>query len=395
MGRNINSAKLSKTLILSKVSQISIFSVYFNIKPEVIQHCIDTGELICSPIRDDNHPTCGFRYDNRGKLKFKDFAGYFWGDAFDAVALIINNIYNKTYNVNNKQDFIKILRHISITFKDIFYGQDKDINLINSINTSLLNIKKRKSNIELVVREWDKTDELYWNKIGVSIQYLNTHFVYPIEQYYIDRKVNPEPKYFYNSKDPCYAYLLGKDKTGICNIKLYFPKRSKEITRFITNCNHLEGIYNLDGNKYDIIVITKSTKDRLSIGATIKSIVPSTGGLQQSIGVINIPHETYKLRQNEYDWLCDKLSNNGKLVSLMDNDNVGMCEANWLRRNYHIIPIIIPYEYNSKDFAELVTNNNFEVVKCLITDAINYIINYERKNNKLIWDTKTGNTLPY
>lgn len=42
------------------------------------------------------------------------------------------------------------------------------------------------------------------------------------------------------------------------------------------------------------------------------------------ISVINISDETYKLRPLEYDWLKGKLSQNGKLVSLMDNDRIGM-----------------------------------------------------------------------
>ena len=91
MGRRINT-KLTKDFILSKVDQITIFSTYFNLPIETIQYCIDTGEFIVSPIRTDLHPTCGFRYNNRGKLKFKDFAGYFWGDCFDAAAYIISNI---------------------------------------------------------------------------------------------------------------------------------------------------------------------------------------------------------------------------------------------------------------------------------------------------------------
>ena len=31
----------------------------------------------------------------------------------------------------------------------------------------------------------------------------------------------------------------------------------------------------------------------------------------KTIGVVNIPHETYKLRQIEYDWLRSKLNRNG------------------------------------------------------------------------------------
>lgn len=378
MGRNINSFKLTKQYVLDKVSQITIFSTYLNLSNSIIQNCIDTGELICSPIRDDHHPTCGFKYDNKGKLKFKDFSGFFWGDCFDIVAYVMASMYKKSYDVSNKQDFIKILRHITFTFKDIFYGGEKDINLINDINVNIEAIKHRKQNIELVIREWNKADEEYWNQFGISLQFLNINLIYPIEQYYINREVNPNPKYYYNSNDPCYGYCLGKDRNGIYSIKIYFPFREKGTTRFITNCNHLEGIYNLNSNNYDIIVITKSTKDRLSIGNTLLNITTLYGRDNiGNIGIINIPHETYRLRQNEYDWLSKKLSDTGKLVSLMDNDNTGKAEANWLRHNYNILPIIIPKKYKAKDFAEFVCNNTFETVVNLTINTIKYINNYE------------------
>lgn len=397
MGRNINSSKLTKQTILSKISQVTIFSTYLNLSDKLVQYCIDTGELICSPIRDDVHPTCGFKYDNKGKLKFKDFAGYFWGDCFDIVALVMSSIYNKTYDVSNKEDFIKILRHITFTFKNIFYGQEKDINLVNEINTAIVNIKHKKPIIELVVREWNQNDVDYWQNFGISLAFLNLNFVYPVEQYYINRKINPEPKYYYRSNDPCYGYFLGQDRSGIYNIKLYFPFREKTITRFITNCNHLEGIYNLDRTDYDIIVITKSTKDRLSIGSALMRMTSLYGGGDKiSVGVINIPHETYKLRQNEYDWLASKLSRNGNIISIMDNDITGKCEAIWLKKNYNIIPILIPKEYNAKDFAELVYIHKFSNVIKLINKTINYITtNYGRKNNEYLWNTKENNSLPY
>lgn len=396
MGRNINSSKLTKQLILSKVSQVTIFSTYLNLSDKIVQYCIDTGELICSPIRDDVHPTCGFRYDNKGKLKFRDFAGYFWGDCFDIVALIMGGIYNKQYDISNREDFVKVLRHITFTFKDIFYGQEKDINLINEINTGIVAIKHKKPNIELVVRNWNEYDKEYWGKFGVPLQYLNINFIYPVEQYYINRKINPEPKYFYNANDPCYGYCLGQDRSGVYNIKLYFPNRNKTVTRFITNCNHLEGIYNLDKTDYDIIVITKSTKDRVSLGAAILRINSLYGGVDKKVGVINIPHETYKLRQNEFDWLKGKLSDRGKIVSLMDNDSTGKHEAIWLRNNYQITPLLIPIIYCAKDFAELVSKHKFDEVVNLIKQTINYISNYERKNNKLTWDTtEWSNNLPY
>ena len=395
--RNINSSKLTKQTILEKVSQVNIFATYLGISVETIYNCINNGELICNPLRIDNHPTAGFRYNNKGKLKFKDFANdEFWGDCFDIVALVMSNIYNKPYNISNKEDFIKVLRHITFTFKDIFYGKEKDINVINDINTAINIIKHKKPIIELVVREWNYNDEKYWNTFGVSIKFLNLNFIYPVEQYYINRNINPEPKYFYSTNDPCYGYFLGKDSNGVNNIKLYFPKRNKDITRFITNCNHLEGIYNLDRNDYNIIVITKSTKDRVSIGSAIMKNLFLYGGLiKDRIGIINIPHETYKLRNNEYDWLQSKLTENGKIVSLMDNDRTGKIEAIWLRDTYNIIPIIIPNRYKVKDFAELVANNNFKTISDLIINTIQYIKEYEEKD-KYFRPTFRGNDdLPY
>ena len=395
--RNINSSKLTKQTILEKVSQVNIFATYLGISVETIYNCINNGELICNPLRIDNHPTAGFRYNNKGKLKFKDFANdEFWGDCFDIVALVMSNIYNKPYNISNKEDFIKVLRHITFTFKDIFYGKEKDINVINDINTAINVIKHKKPIIELVVREWNYNDEKYWNTFGVSIKFLNLNFIYPVEQYYINRNINPEPKYFYSANDPCYGYFLGKDSNGVNNIKLYFPKRNKDITRFITNCNHLEGIYNLDRNDYNIIVITKSTKDRVSIGSAIMKNLFLYGGLiKDRIGIINIPHETYKLRNNEYDWLQSKLTENGKIVSLMDNDRTGKIEAIWLRDTYNIIPIIIPNRYKVKDFAELVANNNFKTISDLIINTIQYIKEYEEKD-KYFRSTFRGNDdLPY
>lgn len=376
MGRPVV-GKLSKNYILSKVDQITIFSTYFNIPINVIQHCIDTGEFIVSPIRNDVHPTCGFRYDNKGKLKFKDFAGYFWGDCFDAAAYIISNIKNNEIDINTKEGFIYVLRHITFTFKDIFYGKEKDPLMINDINKTISKIKKEKPIIELVVRNWNNKDEEYWQQFNVDLQTLNVNFIYPIEQFYINRKVNPEPKYYYSEKDACYAYVLGRDRHGIYSIKLYFPYRTKMNTRFITNCNHLEGIQQLSKNDYDIIILTKSTKDRVSISSSLKDTHSLYGGFDiNQIGIINIPHETYKLKDTEFEWLRNKLSPKGIIVSLMDNDRTGKLEAIYLKREFNILPVIIPKEYKAKDFSELFKFNDKKEIYRIIHNTLMQLIEY-------------------
>lgn len=398
MRRTVNNGTLTRDFILSKISQVSIFSAYTGIDASTIEHCINTGEFISSPFRIDEHPSFGFRYDNRGKLKGKDFAGYFHGDCFDAAALVISEIIHKNVDISNKGWFIFVLKHIAYTFRNIVYGKDKDYNIEGIIADGINAARNRKPIIEFVPRQWNNYDKNYWSKFHIPLSYLNTNFVYPVDQYYVNRKVNPEPKYLYDNdrKDVCYAYILGQDKQGIYNIKLYFPNRKHGTVRFITNSNCLEGLLNLELEKYDAIILTKSTKDRISLRAFIDSITLdfSYGGTAiENIGIINIPHESYKLKQLEYDWIRGKCPN-GYIVSLMDNDMAGYHEAIWLRNNYGIIPFCIPKSYEVKDFAELRSKYSVEAIKELINKSYKYIVdNYEETEPE--WHTGESDTLPY
>lgn len=397
MKRNINNATLNKDFILSKISQIKIFSVYLGISEFDIQNCIDTGDLIISPLRYDKHPTCGFKYDNKGKLKFKDFAGFIWGDCFDIAAYVLSYTYNKDININNKRDFIFVLKHIALTFSNIIYGTEKDNNIEKDLSNGRNNIKKSKPIIEFVIREWNKYDIKYWENGGVDINWLNINFIYAVDQYYINRKTNPHPKYFYNKNDPCYAYITGRDNKGIHDVKLYFPKRDKHNTKFITNYNHLEGIYNLERDDYDYIVITKSTKDRVALSKMLWSMLSFTGELQQAkIGTINIPAENYKLSTAEYYWLYNKLAikDSKRIVCLMDNDKSGYLEAIYLRNEFGMLPIYIPKIYNAKDFFELRSAYGFNKCKEFIIETYNKINDYVT-NNKLIRDKKINSDMPF
>lgn len=398
MRRTVTNGNLTKEFILSKISQVSIFSAYIGVDAEIIEHCIDTGEFISSPFRVDEHPSFGFKYDNRGKLKAKDFAGYFHGDCFDAAALVISEIIHKNVDISNKGWFIFVLKHIAYTFRNIIYGKDKDENIEGIIAEGVNAARNRKPIIEFVPRQWNNYDKNYWGKFHVPISYLNTNFVYPVDYFYINRKVNPEPKYYYENdrKDVCYAYMLGQDKRGVYNIKLYFPNRKHGTVRFITNSNCLEGLLNLELSEYDSIIITKSTKDRISLRAYLDAIdlsISYGGTALRTIGLVNIPHESYKLKQNEYDWLRAKCPN-GLILSLMDNDNTGYREAIWLRNNYNIIPLCIPREYEVKDFAELRSKYSIETIKELINLSYNYIAdNYAE--DEFSWDTGESYPLPY
>lgn len=384
--RGVGNNKINKDLILKKIDQISIFAKYLNIDKSIIINCIKTGDLIISPLREDRNPTCGFKYDNRGKLKLKDFAGYFWGDCFDVVAIILSYIKNRKVDISNKQDFNIVLQHIAFTFKDIIYGEATDPTLTGVINDAINKIKKDKANIEIVTRQWTNKDINYWKKYGITIKDLNLEFIYPVEQYYINRSINPYPKYFYDEKDPCYGYFLGVDSYNRKSIKLYFPLRGKNCNKFITNSNHLEGIYTLNEYNYDIIIVTKSTKDRVALKCMINRI-NKINKLNKKIGVINIPHETYIPKEHDLEWLRSKLSINGKLICLMDNDRAGIIHTIKLVDDYNMFYLLIPKILQCKDYADLVSKFGIKTTLQYTIDTINNIDKiihkqYERKRNK-------------
>ena len=383
MRRSIETARLTKDYIESKISQESIMSKYLDIPIEVIQDCIEHNTLITSVFRDDDtNKSMGFTFNKAGKLKVRDFGGFgFFGDIYDVVAYILSLAFERKIEPNNKQDFYFILKHIAYTFSDIIDDKEVDKNIDPLIQNAIRKGKGNKAIIEIVPRSWNKQDKDIWSKWNVNLGYLNTHFVVPVDQYYINRGIDSNPKYYYRAKDPCYAYILGQNRKGIYLIKLYFPlrNRAKEL-KFITNCNVLEGLPNLELDNYDYILITKSSKDRLSIGSHLASH-PLYGGFEAklNIGIVNLPSENYRLKQNEYDYLRNKLSENGIIVSLLDFDCTGRQGAKYLQETYSIPYLFITRgelglpNYKAKDFADLHEIYNVEEINQFINETITYI----------------------
>ena len=230
MRRNPNTVTLTKDYIESKVSQVAIMSKYLDIPIDVINDCIEHGHLIQSVFRDDdNNNSMGFAFNRKGRLKVRDFGGAgFFEDVYGTVAYVLSLICERRIEPNNKQDFYFILKHIAYSFADVIDNKEVDKTLDKAISDAIRKGKNRRTSIGTV---------------------------------------NTDPKYYYSSKDPCYAYLIGTDRKGNTLLKLYFPNRDKaKEMKFITNCNNIEGLLNLELSDYDYILITKSSKDRLSIG---------------------------------------------------------------------------------------------------------------------------------
>lgn len=409
MRRTIETSNLTKDYIESKVSQELILSKYLDIDMQTIQDCISKNKLIQSVFRDDDiNGSMGIQYNAKGRLKVRDFGGFgFFEDVYGVVAYILSIAWERKVETNNRQDFYAILKHIAYTFRDIIDGKDKDEYNDNLLKSAVSKARTKKAIIEVVPRSWNKQDSILWNNWGINLSYLNTHFVIPVDQYYINRSVYTEPKYHYTKKDPCYAYILGQNKQGIYLIKLYFPLRDRERQlKFITNCNVLEGIPNLELNDYDYILITKSSKDRLSIGSHLNQhFLYGGAGNKLNIGIINLPSENYKLTDLEYNYLKNKLNSNGKIFSLLDFDRTGRIGAKYLYDTYNIPYLFITrgelglYNYGVKDFADLHSKYSIEEINNFIDETLTYInIKYGTNNEYNPFTCGQGfadTTLPY
>ena len=383
MKRNPLTSNLTKAFIESRIPQEEIMAKYLNIDINIIRNCIENNTLITSVFRDDDtNSSMGFAYNKQGKLKVRDFGGVGqFMDIYDTVAYVLSIAYERPINTSNKSDFYFILTHIYKTFSKEIDNRKYKEELDEDIAKGLSKIKQKRAIIEIVPRSWNQNDKTIWNKWGISLNYLNTHFVIPVDQYYINRGVDSDPKYYYKSKDPCYAYMLGQNRKGIYFIKLYFPLRNRSTElKFVTNCNVLEGLPNLELNDYDYIIITKSSKDRLSIGNHIMQHPLYGGaGAKLKIGVINLPSENYHLKENEYEWLYAKLAPDGMIFSLLDFDTTGRNGARYLKETYNIPYLFITRgelglsDYKAKDFADLHDVYSKEQINKFLRETITYV----------------------
>jgi hypothetical protein len=318
--------------------------------------------LINSPIRlDDTNASAGFRY-SKAKLKFRDFNGYFFGDVFDLVGFLHN------INVDTKQGFIRILQII-----DNVVSENK-VYKYHIINT-LKHVNDTKLIFEPIFREYDKHDRTFWKPIIYGHDYdtyLTDKFIYPIEKLFINKHINNYPKYIHKRTNPAYAYYQMKDINGIDDFKIYFPKAKGLNPKFKTNNNKWQNFYTMV-NTWDVLLITKSYKDVISIKSFIDHI-----DTDLVIEVIAPPSENHILSKLEYAALSrntrEYLAKDIKaIISLYDKDYTGLTNSGYMKRKFNIHRFMFDSKLNGKDFTDNVIQYGKDFMFNLVVDVIHYI----------------------
>lgn len=289
---------LTKDYILIKITQEQIFERYFQIK-------IQTGELIKSPVRtDDDSPSFSFHYSSNGKLRGRDWAGYFWGDCFDAVAFVLG------INANDKKSFAVILDRIARDFRLHKYEDSNSITTGITIDVREAVKIKEKTIIQFQPRDWNRIDADFWFAGNINKVTLEEGKVYPCQYIWCNNNL----VYTCVPKDPAYAYYWGPN-----DIKIYFPFRKD--FRFMSNTSIIQGLNILKPAR--IGVITKSYKDVLSLRTFgISAIAPTS----ETVPIT-------KVQWNDVKDNCDHW------VTLMDFDRQGILMAIKLRKLYGLNPL--------------------------------------------------------
>lgn len=321
MNINLNKKLVTKEGLLLHIQDIDVYRYYTGKE-------ISMSGGINSPLRDDNSPSFGYFIGESGEICFKDFvlgAGDFvkfvmlmFGLTYFEALSKITIDFNLTYHFH--------YRDIEKTNKDyspeLYESRDK---LLSKANNFILGKKSR---------EWKLYDLTYWNQFGIDIDMLEKYNVEPVEYIFINNTPILADKY---------AYCFKEFKDNVETYKIYQPFNEK--FKWINNHNDSiwQGWAQLP-EKSDILIITKSLKDVMSITNVLE--LPSVS--LQSESIIPKPYIIDELKErfnNIYLWY--------------DNDfdktiNWGRELGNKLEAMFGFFRFEISSEYECKDFSDLV-----------------------------------------
>lgn len=291
-----------------------------------------------SPLRKDDIPSFGV-YFYRGNLFFKDFR-IGSGDCIKFVSLLQGISYTEAirqiaydFNLEDKYNLGEYRPKSQLIG---VYNKSIDPEIVETYK--LINIQKR---------EWRDYDLKFWAQWSINKETLEFYNMFPISFIFINGDIFPVDKY---------AYAHREIKDGIVTYKIYQPY--SEYFKWISNHNKsIHQGYTQLPKTGDLLIITKSIKDVMSIYSN--TFIPSVSVINETVDIKPSVMEEYKSRFKE-------------IIILFDNDEAGIKQSFKYQSMYDLPFILIPKEYDCKDFTDLVKkvgiNKSKEILNMLIHD---------------------------
>jgi hypothetical protein len=330
------SENVTKEFILTKISEEEIFCYYLGIK-EI------SKKLICSRLRTDNRPTCGFYRNGKGDLYLHDFAT---GEFYSCFSLVM-----AMFNV----DFYSALKIIANDFNLKSYD-----NLPRTAGTVVKNVKRYEdsgmSKIQIQMQDFTPAEKEWWMQYGITEKTLKRFKVFSCRAVFLNDNLFSLIKY----PDMAFGYYGGK-MDGNELWRIYYPRNKEKGIRFLTNwpAKKLQGFEMLP-KKGNLLVITKSMKDCMCLYEFgIPAIAPNSENLFVSDSVL----EQLKARFKH-------------IVVIYDNDAAGIANM-WKIKKAHpeLIYTWIPRKYGIKDISDFYKYKGRGETLNLITQFVKWLKN--------------------
>ena len=296
--------------ILECVSEADILAFYLNI---TTVPCV-----VCSPLREDKNPSFGFYSLDGRKIYYRDLSTGDKGGLFDLLTQLWVCDYpkalEKVYN-----DMCKFTKKAVV----------KKQGLTNVTTSSSYN---KNTDLQCRVREWKKHDIEYWEKFGISINWLKYADVYPISHKIV---IKDAKKYVLSADKYAYAYV--EKKEGNVTLKIYQPFNKEGYKWSNKHDSSVLSLWTKVPKQFTNICICASLKDALCLWANtgIPSIAVQGEGY-------NISETAVKELKKNYD----------NIYILFDNDEAGITDAEKLAEKTGFTNIVLPKFEGGKDVSD-------------------------------------------
>ena len=286
------SSSISKDEIFSKFTETQILSAVF---PEITS----LPHRMCSPLRNDKHPSFSIYMTDGGHVAWKDFGSN--GERGGLMDLLCKYWHCTFQQALNRIWELPAIKDSDVTLKA------KQIKTITKREASTL------TKIQVVVRPWRDYDLEYWESYGISKKWLVHAEVYPISYKIVTKKKSEDDRgkqYIFPAQRLAYCYVERKE--GKVQLKIYQPLDTKGFKWCSSMDASVISLWTKVPEYGDRIVICSSLKDALCLSA------------QTHIPAIAPQGEAYDMSETAISELKRRY---GKVYVCYDTDAPGKADA--------------------------------------------------------------------